>query len=46
MISKENREKKNFPEIKKDLFNFLVIDVVLAIMDLSALFKQSVCLTC
>lgn len=45
MIPKEDREKKR---LKKGLFNFLVIDVVLTIMDNmeSALFKQSVCLTC
>ncbi len=42
MISKEDGENK---EIKKDLLNSLVIDVVLAIMELSALFKQTICST-
>lgn len=45
MISKEDGEKKKMLAIKKDLFNFLLIDVVLAIMELSALFKQTICST-
>lgn len=42
MISKEDGEMKKMLVIKKDSFNFLVIDVVLAIMELSALFKQTI----
>ncbi len=42
MISKEDGEMKKLLVIKKDLFNFLVIDVVLAIMELSTLFKQTI----